>query len=175
MTRMQRGLLVGALQVAIVAGLGAKLLADRAMRPRVWVKTLPVDPDLPIRGRYVRLRVEVDGRVELEHAQVALRVENGRLAAVLDEDGERLVMRDRRSDRLVVIEPLAFFIPEHAADPSRLGAGEELWVEVTVPRRGPPRPIRLGVRPRNGAFRGLTPDAARLKVGEIARAVWAAD
>jgi hypothetical protein len=24
--------------------------------------------------------------------------------------------------------------------------GEELWVEVTLPRRGPPRPIRLAVK-----------------------------
>ena len=42
-------------------------------------------------------------------------------------------------------EPVAYFIPEHAADPSVRPAGEELWAEVSIPRRGPPRPIRLGV------------------------------
>jgi hypothetical protein len=31
-------------------------------------------------------------------------------------------------------------------DPSIRAPGEELWVEVTLPRRGPPRPIRLGVK-----------------------------
>jgi hypothetical protein len=42
-------------------------------------------------------------------------------------------------------EPIAFFIPEHVPDPSVRPAGEELWAEVTLPREGPPRPIRLGV------------------------------
>lgn len=54
---MMRALIVAVLQVALVAGLGAKLLVDRARYPRVWVETAPVDPDLPIRGRYVRLQL----------------------------------------------------------------------------------------------------------------------
>jgi len=46
-------------------------------------------------------------------------------------------------------------VPDGAAldDPSLRAPGEELWVEVTVPRRGVPRPIRLGVRTSGG----LTP------------------
>jgi len=43
-------------------------------------------------------------------------------------------------------EPVAYFLPEHAVDPSRRPQGEELWVEVTVPKKGPPRPIRLAVK-----------------------------
>jgi hypothetical protein len=31
-------------------------------------------------------------------------------------------------------------------DPSRRQRGEEPWVEITIPRAGAPRPIRLGVR-----------------------------
>ncbi|MDO8502713.1 MAG: hypothetical protein Q7S20_12800 [Gemmatimonadaceae bacterium] len=46
----------------------------------------------------------------------------------------------------VLEQPLAYFIPEHVTDPSRRAAREELWVEVTIPRRGAPRPIRLGVK-----------------------------
>jgi hypothetical protein len=42
-------------------------------------------------------------------------------------------------------EPVAFFLPEHVPDPSVRLAGEELWVELTLPARGWPRPIRLGV------------------------------
>ena len=109
----RRGLLVAAVHVALVASLGAKLLYDRATLPRQWFHVLPVDPDLPIRGRYVRLRIE--GRV--------------------------------------MNEQIAFFIPEHAPDPSRRPPGEELWAEVTLPKKGPPRPIRLGVM-KNGV---LTP------------------
>ena len=56
--RLKKGLIVAALHLAIVGSLGAKLLVDRATRPRVWARTAPIDPDDPLRGRYVRLRVE---------------------------------------------------------------------------------------------------------------------
>ena len=104
MTRLTKGLLVAGLHAALTVSLGVKLLIDRATRPRVWVHVLPVDPDSPLRGRYVRLRVANTN------------------------------------------EPLAFFIPEHVPDPSFRAPGEELWAEVTLPRKGPPRPIRLAVK-----------------------------
>ena len=104
MSRLLKGVFVAAAHAAIVASLGGKLLLDRATRPRTWVHVLPVDPDDPLRGRYVRLRIE--GRTE----------------------------------------QLVFFIPEHVPDPSRRGPGEELWAEVTLPRKGAPRPIRLAVK-----------------------------
>jgi len=46
--------------------------------------------------------------------------------------------------------PLAFFITEHIPDPSRRPPGEELWVEVTIPKKGPPRPIRIGIKKADG-------------------------
>jgi len=49
---------------------------------------------------------------------------------------------------------LSYFLPEHAIDPSRRQPGEELWVEVTVPTKGPPRPIRLAVK-KGDAFTPL--------------------
>ena len=55
---IRKSLVVGAIQLATVASLGAKLLVDRATRPRVWGRTAPADPNLPIRGRYVSLRIE---------------------------------------------------------------------------------------------------------------------
>ena len=39
-----------------------------------------------------------------------------------------------------------FFIPDTAESPSRIRAGEEVWVLATIPRKGPPRPITLGVK-----------------------------
>jgi len=39
-----------------------------------------------------------------------------------------------------------YFLPEHAENPTFRSRGEELWVEVTIPKKGPPRPIRLGVK-----------------------------
>lgn len=47
---------------------------------------------------------------------------------------------------LVWLDPIACFIPERVEDPSRRAPGEELWVEVTLPRKGPLRPIRLAVK-----------------------------
>ncbi|MDM7951858.1 MAG: hypothetical protein QUV07_01365 [Cyanobium sp. CZS 25K] len=36
-----------------------------------------------------------------------------------------------------------------------LSLGEQLWVEVTLPAQGPPRPIRLGVRRGEGPITPL--------------------
>jgi hypothetical protein len=107
---LRSGLLVASVQVLLVLSLGAQLLIDRATSVRCWTRALPVDPNLPIRGRYVSLRLESSPACAVSSSLVA------------------------------------FFIPEHADDPSRRAFGEDLWVEVTLPRKGPPRPIRLGVK-----------------------------
>lgn len=161
MTARQAGIALAIVHVLLVSTLGLKLLADRARLPRAWARTLPFDPDLPIRGRYVRLRLEVplsDGSGSAragEYRKVKLQAAGDRLQGVLDDNGPLHVRLDSTSDGLVagLGDPVAFFIPEHIPDPSIRPTGEELWAEVTVPRRGPPRPIRLGVR-RNGI---LTP------------------
>ncbi len=151
---MRNGLIVAAVQVALVLSIGAKLLADRATLPRVWVKTVPFDPNLFIRGRYISMAVEVEPQnfsSGFVYGAVRLSVENGKLVAHPTDDGNVMVMLTNGRARLN--EPLAFFIPDGVPDPSRRPPGEELWVEVTVPRKGPPRPIQLGVR-KNGV---LTP------------------
>jgi hypothetical protein len=145
MTALQKGLILAAAQLALVMSLGAKLLADRATRPRIWVKAAPFDPSLPIRGRYVSLRLTVEVRGFPNgaiYAPAALSVEDGKLVATPDDGSNVHVMFVNPS----ISEPVAYFIPEHVPDPSRRAPGEELWVEVTVPKRGPPRPIRLGVK-----------------------------
>jgi hypothetical protein len=60
--------------------------------------------------------------------------------------GARITTQPDGTQVAVLDEPLAFFIPEHVPDPSFREPGEELWVEVTLPRRGAPRPIQLGVK-----------------------------
>ena len=153
--RTRKGLIVAALHVIIVASVGGKFLLDRATRPRVWVRAAPVDPDLPIRGRYVRLRIEVVPGPGLNlsgpraSTPVSLLVEDDHLVALPGSDSSdldaRRIQRDG-GDVAVLDRPVAYFIPEHVPDPSRRAADEELWVEVTLPRRGAPRPIRLGVK-----------------------------
>jgi hypothetical protein len=77
---------------------------------------------------------------------VRLHETDGRLVAEIDDTSSRATAQLQPGDRSALLtEPVAYFIREHAADPSVRPPGEQLWAEVTIPRRGPPRPIRLGV------------------------------
>jgi len=162
-----KGAVIAAVQVALVASLGAKLLYDRATRPRVWALTTSYDPNLPVRGRYVSLQIVVEPRniPETERgaapkfqSPVTLHVEDDRLVAEEDPEAVRydpsaLHVRtfSRGGAALTVLDrPVAFYIPEDIPDPSRRPPGEELWAEVTIPKKGPPRPIRLGVKQGDG-------------------------
>ena len=149
MNLSRRGLLIAVAHLLIVLSLGGKLLIDRATRPRLWVSVAPVDPDLPIRGRYVMLspRVEAPQLSDREYSRTArLEVRDGKLFAIPDDNGSVSYWRRTPSSPAVLGSGMAFFIAEHAQDPSFRGNGEELWAEVTVPRKGLPRPIRLGVK-----------------------------
>jgi hypothetical protein len=173
MTPLIKGLVLAAVHVALVASLGAKLLYDRATRPSVWTLVAPYDPNLPIRGRYVRLQLVVEprgvretkpGSTSQPPQSVNLRVEGDRLVAEakapqLNYDPSDLHLRfiERRGEKLAVLaDPVAFFIPEHVPDPSRRQDDEELWVEVTILNKGHPRPIRLGVKKGDGPIVPLT-------------------
>jgi len=158
-----RGLLLGVLQLTIVLALGAKLLIDRARYPRVWAQTIACDPDSPIRGRYLSVRLRVRGadvytspledspqhHPLMESRNVKLGVENNELVALPSDDwtGLQVVRWKTAAETVIALEqPVDFYIPEHASDPSRTQTGEQLWVEVTVPLKGLPRPIRLGIK-----------------------------
>jgi hypothetical protein len=47
---------------------------------------------------------------------------------------------------LHVLEPVDFYIAEKATSPTPVKPGQELWIEVTVPPQGPPRPIQLALK-----------------------------
>jgi len=57
-------------------------------------------------------------------------------------------------ENLRLDEPVNFYLPEHATSPLPVKSGDELWIEVTVPPKGPPRPIQLALK-QNGAWRPL--------------------
>jgi hypothetical protein len=154
MTRRAAGLVLAALHAALVGSLGLKLLADRASLPRGWVRSQPFDPSTPFRGRYVRLGLVIPlsnpdtTRGPYADAGVRLELQGDRVVGSIDDSvvSPRVQLRQdqgRWSARLA--QPVAYFIPEHVPDPSVRPGGEELWVEVTIPKKGPPRPIRLGV------------------------------
>lgn len=162
MTPLAKGLAVGAIQVLLVAGIGAKFLFDRSHYPRLWVETAPYDPVMPIRGRYVNIALLVDAErpppdSARDHApnmfMARLEARGDRLVAVQDDDNGRHWIRSARCGERScwqLAEPLAYFIPEHAIDPSRPQAGAALWAEVTLPPTGAPRPVRLGLRRGDG-------------------------
>lgn len=154
MTALRKGLAAAALQCLIVLSLAGKYAWDRERLPRVWAKTIPADPNMPLRGRYLSLRVAVDYPEANSQNTIAsdrFSVQNGRLTA---RPGNRfLISSAPQTGERFINDAIPFFIPDTLPDPSRRAAGEELWVELSVPAEGLPRPIRLGVK-KNGA---LTP------------------
>lgn len=87
-----------------------------------------------------------------------LKVIDNRLAAIHMRDPS-----DRRSaqmvtvwqanscDQMRLVEPVNFYIAEHAKSPVPFPRGAELWIELTVPPKGPPRPIQLALK-QNGVW-----------------------
>ena len=170
MTLTRKGLLLAALQLAIVLSLGAKLLYDRATRPRVWARAQNFDPDLPIRGRYLALRVYVipegftyqppqqpnasDWWSNQQWAYLSAR--NNELVGSLQGSGSGIWIhiQKEKDGQLTAIarEPVLVFLPETFQMPAP-HPGDQLWVELTLPAKGPPRPIRLAIN--NSA--GFTP------------------
>jgi uncharacterized membrane-anchored protein len=87
-----------------------------------------------------------------------LRVIDNRLAAIHIRDP-----KDRKSSQMVtawratsckdlrLVAPVNFYIAEHSRSPLPMATGAELWIEVTVPPKGPPRPIQLALK-QNGAW-----------------------
>ena len=57
-------------------------------------------------------------------------------------------------DQMRLNSPVNFYIAEHAQNPWPAKPGQELWVEVTVPPHGPPRPIQLALKD-NGVWKPL--------------------
>jgi hypothetical protein len=174
MKPLYKGLLIAFLQLAIVSSLGAKLLYDRAHRPRIWIKSAIYDPNLPIRGKYLALSIEVpaegfSGRTQAygdfkseyyfspNRCDLVLRGEQ--LIALANERGEFFANVQQRDNSLVAIinGETAYFLPEHKNGPILRNRGQELWIEATIPRKGPPRPIRLGIK-KDGVLTPLSAD-----------------
>jgi hypothetical protein len=90
-----------------------------------------------------------------------LKVENNRMVAervVGDTDpgvGEQVwATNDLPCDHMHLQSATDFFISEHASSPLPLKHGQELWIEVTLPPKGAPRPIQLAVKD-NGVWKPL--------------------
>ena len=165
-------------QLALVLSIAGKYLYERKTRPRVWVRTAQFDPSLPLRGRYLALQLAVNA-CGLPHDpahftqgyqispgnitpgsyrwSVLLGVQDGHLIPQLEDhprtpEGiqELTQTADRGCERVPLTTETEFFIPDTAKPPFLLKKGQELWVEVTVPKSGPPRPIQLASSDADG-------------------------
>jgi hypothetical protein len=179
MTQRSRGVVLLVVQLGLVLSIAAKYVYERKVCPRVWVRTAQFDPDLPFRGRYLALRLAVDacGLPHDEAASLARpglsaiyknewrwtvkpEAREGKLIAVLAGDDDRpestqlLTQMGERCDLATLIEWADYFIGDRAKSPFPLKSNEELWVEVTVPPSGPPRPIQLAIS-GDGGFKPL--------------------
>jgi uncharacterized membrane-anchored protein len=178
------------IQLALVSSIAAKYLYQRHSCPRVWTRAAAYDPEMVMRGRYLSLRLTVDGcqstlpsalnavfprnddgttrpngfMVDAKNPiyfRAKLKVEGNKLVAIRIPEAELTskgvdvtAMPGASCDALRIDEPVDFFIAEHAVDPTPLKKGQELWMEVTIPPQGPPRPIQLALK-QDGAWKPL--------------------
>jgi hypothetical protein len=173
-----RAILLLVIQATLVLSIAGKYLYERRTCPRAWVGAAQFDPNQPLRGRYLAMQLTVDAcalpRDEAHHTPeynpnfpgfwrwtVRPVVQNGKLVPVLASNTDRPEMTDmvtlrgdRSCERATLSQGVDFFIPDLAKGPFPLGPREELWVEVTVPPMGPPRPIQLALS-KDGVFTPL--------------------
>jgi hypothetical protein len=170
-------------QLALIASVAATYLHQRRAYPRVWAQAVANDPSLPMRGRYLSLKLTVDGcRSTLPSAKLAefprnldgtirrgssfsihspqpvpflarLKVENGHLLAIRPDgvestEGAQSVTAPASApcSAMMLDQPVDYFIADRAQSPLPLKAGQQLWIEVTIPPAGPPRPLQLAVK-----------------------------
>jgi hypothetical protein len=158
MNALGRAVLIAVVQVALIGAVAGKLLYDRRTLPRAWAQTAGVDPDLPIRGRYVALNLVFESAPEsvpiapdTEFAAGSIVVRDGKPLVVLQGPDAQSAPATRQfvrrempeGPRWMLTRPVAYFLPEDAPDPTRTAGPGQLWVEATFPPHGEPRPIRL--------------------------------
>jgi hypothetical protein len=176
-------------QLALVSTVAAKYLYQRWTCPRVWTRAVAIDPQLPMRGRYLALDLTVDGcqstlpsakdatfprdvngavkpgpyvlRPQTIDFHANLKVVNNTLVAVRIEGAEDMTAGEEvvgtassPCNQMQLASSTDFFIAGTAQSPLPLKPGQELWIEVTVPPKGPPRPMQLALKD-NGAWKPL--------------------
>jgi hypothetical protein len=168
MRAMRPGLILLFVQLLLVLSVAGKYLYDRQTRPRVWTEATVVDPALPVRGRYLGLRLLVNacglprdaartfpqyyGCPAVWQWNVSLNAVNGNLMpSVSSRSRETLtVVEGKVCDRAPLSSEELLFVPDRAPLPFPLEPHQHLWVEVTVPASGPPRPIRMDISTGGG-------------------------
>jgi hypothetical protein len=171
---MRAGLVLVVVQLVLVLSVAGKYLYERQTRPRVWTRATQFDPALPLRGRYLALQLMLDAcglPRDAEHTiqsysggrrfwmwHVSLTTTDGKLVPRLEKSwsplagGTLTLLAEKPCDQATLSNEVMLFIPDRAQLPFPPKAGQELWVEVTLPQSGPPRPIQIALS-GGGGFR----------------------
>jgi hypothetical protein len=90
-----------------------------------------------------------------------LKVEGDKLLAIRIQDEDQraggqmvAVWPSQSCEEMRLEQPVDFYIAEHAASPLPVKPGQELWIEVTIPPKGPPRPTQLAMK-QDGVWKPL--------------------
>lgn len=135
-----------------------QLLVDgcQSTLPSAELATMPRDRN----GVQMGTKYSIRGAQQVQFA-ARLQVKENKLVAIRlpefeSQQGAQMVSASPGSScaDLRLETPVDFYIPEHAANPTPIRAAQELWVEVTVPPKGPPRPTQLALK-ENGAWKPL--------------------
>ena len=116
--------------------------------PSAAEATMPRNVDgLPVGQKY---SVNSQGPVDFP---ATLKVQGNRLVAIRIPDpdsqaGGQMVggLPGLSCEDFKLDAPVDFYLAEHAASPTPVRAGQQLWIEVTLPPKGPPRPIQLALK-----------------------------
>jgi len=170
MSARKAGLVVLAVQLALVLSVGAKYAWERHHCPMVWTQAQQFDPDQPLRGRYLAISLYASAcglpmgnerfnpgvAPKARWWTVVPAVRNGELAPKVVSDTQPGPTQSLSLDLGMPCEYARlsgtsdYFIPEHAKSPFPLQKGQELWALVTVPPSGPVRPVKLAIKDATG-------------------------
>lgn len=168
MRAIQQGLVLLFVQLLLVLSVAGKYLYERQTRPRVWTRAIQFDPALPLRGRYLALTLVLDacglpretprrfpqyyGGPSSWRWDVSLTAVNGNLLPKVDPHSRQTVTLPdgKPCNRATLNSQEMLFIPESAQLPFPLKPGQDLWVEVTLPASGPPRPLQIALSSGEG-------------------------
>jgi len=100
-------------------------------------------------------------RVPRVQFRANLKAEQNRLEAVrIPDEGKQADGQmvdgwaDKPCSEMTLDDPVYYYVPDNAPGLLPLKPGQELWIEATIPPKGPPRPMQLALK-ENGAWKPL--------------------
>lgn len=142
------------------------VMRGRYISAQIYIDSCGVSLPQPARNSNVGPReillFEKNG-ISMPYLNAKIGTKNGKLVTlqIVDEvgtnsDDQRIELRSGSDcSESFLQQPVDFYLSESAKSPFPLVAGQQLWVEVTVPPKGPPRPLGLALKSADGTWQPL--------------------